>query len=842
MWKPKLDGMVAPLSRNGNAVHETDVVKSAPRQKDTNAPTDGQDDQKEGNERKIDAERRKKAPAKLPEAWQAVGSDLRRATHELQQDRQRNLGLHGHVGRHKPVVLERDINAEHVPSVDHLHFLGSKNVRFWGNGTRAFAAYYVKSASGGCDLHFRVLANDGVDTIKVNDHPISSQDSSNYPPTFVAFDKDGAHKVVFATLERGASNGGVAAYVGEVEVKVYSISGAGAVSIEEEKSIKLNTDGKRAGLYSQPLSVARDDKGDIVIVSRAKDRRANPSDQAYVMWRLSGEDFSLIRPRSRTSASSRHLFSRAGANPTGTPEQLIVWGSRASKLGLTYVGRYIHREGQRYTMLYKAHYADIPYSSRSQTAECSTGAPRCYIGGQTVALSESDAIGPIDHIELQGTRYTIYVDGQGTPQQSLSIAAYDGKTRKVFQRVLSFDAQPTSMNVKLLEDGSVGITVVDASSVVRMCELRLDKLMLGRCGCSAYATAVNAEDLDIREFINIASQGLQLVPRINAVSTSTNAVSVVVENHGEHEELYLNVTEFAYPVRYSQASGQQPEAATSGEVYELTTHAEDALGTTPGEIAGSGAGLASTELESAKHDGAIVRPQLTTEAEKHTTPGSTSRTRQTEYPADNTHTTSSKPTSSTGLGSSTKSAVVTPHVGGAHGAMAYVHNDVGSRTHHKRNHGSSSAINATEENREITTLRQNRSHAIVGNLSASGASRINASRVNAYRGGDHARFARSADSGAVDTGASNSTSDAVKWVATAGGIALLAALVVVVAVFVARYRRVVNFRNRIYRLDCDESLDLFYESGPRSSYVVEGASEQVCLTSAERSGTRASAL
>ncbi|MFV9882071.1 MAG: hypothetical protein AB8U31_04445 [Anaplasma ovis] len=839
MWKPELDKLVALLGGNGNTAHETDVVKSAPHQEDTNAPTDGQGGQKGGNRPKINAEHGERIPSKLPEEWQAVGSDLHKANHELQQNRQRNLGLYGHVGRHEPVILERDIDAkpEHVPSAeaDSLHFLGSKNVRFWGDGTRAFAAYYVKSASGECDLHFRVLANDGVETIKVNDRPVSPQDSSNYPPAFVAFDKDGAHKVVFATLERGTSDGRAAAYAGEVAVKAYSVNSSGAVSIEEEKSIKLN-DGKRAGLYSQPLSVARDDKGDIVIVSRAKDRRANPSDQAYVMWRLSSKDFSLIKPRSRTDASNRHLFSRAGANPkTGTPEQLIVWGSRAGKLGLTYVGRYVHRKGQQYTMLYKAHYADIPYSLRSQTAECSTGAPRCYIGGQTVALSESDAIGPIDHIELQGTRYTIYVDEQGTPQQSLSIAAYDGKTRKVFRRVLNFDAQPTSMNVKLLEDGSVGITVVDESSVVRMCELRLDKLMLGRCGCSAYATSVNAKDLDIREFINIASQGLQLVPRINAVSTSTNTVSVVVGNHGEQEALYLDVTEFAYPVRYLQASGQQPEETTSGEVYELTTHAEGALGTTPGEVAGSASDVG---LESTKHGDASVQPHVTTEAAEHTTPGSTPRTHQTEHPTDSTHTTPYEATIRTWPGSSTEfPAVITPYVGGAHGAMEYVHNDVGPRTHHKRNHGSSSSVNSTEEQRGVTTLGQNRSHVVVGNLPAGGAA-----RVIAPLGGDHARFARSADSSTVGSSASSSTSDAIKWGATAGGIALLVALVVVVAVFVARYRRVVNFRNRIYRLDCDESLDLFYESGPRSSYVVEGASEQVCLTSTERSGTNASAL
>ena len=840
MLRSELNKLAALLGKNGNTVHETDVMKSAPHQKDTNVPADGQGDQREGNKPEINAEHRERAPSELPEEWQAVGSDLRRANHELQQNRQRNLGLYGHVGRHEPVVLKRNIDAEpeHVPNVgaNNLNFLSSKNVRFWGNGMRAFAAYYVKSASGECDLHFRVLANDGVETIRVNDYPVSSQDSSSYPPAFVAFDKDGTHKVVFATLERGASDRRMAAYAGEVVVKVYSVNNSGAVSIEEEKSIKLNTDGKRAGLYSQPLSVARDDKDDIVIVSRAKDRRANPSDQAYVMWRLSSRDFSLIKPRSRTGASSRHLFSRAGANPkTGTPEQLIVWGSKAGKLGLTYVGRYIHR-GQRYAMLYKAHYADLPYSSRGQTAECSTGAPRCYIGGQTVALSESDAIGPIDHIELQGTRYTIYVDEREAPQQSLSIAAYDGETRKVFRRVLRFDARPTSMNVKFLEDGSVGITVVDESSVARMCELRLDRLMLGKCGCSAYSTAVNVKDLDIREFINIASQGLQLVPRTNAVSTSTNAVSVVVENRGEQETLYLDVTEFAYPVKYLQTSSQRPEEATSGEVYELTTHAEGASGTTHRKVAES---ISDVGLESTKHGGASVRPQVTTEAVERTTPGSTPRAHRTEHPADSTHTTSSEATRRPWPDASTEfPAVTTPYVGGAHGAMKYVHdNAVGPHTHHKRNHSSSSAVNSTKEQRGITTSVQNRSHIMAGNLSAGGASRINAARDS-----DHVRFARSADSSAVSPGASYSTNDAVKWGATAGGIALLAALVVVVAVFVARYRRVVNFRNRIYRLDCDESLDPFYESGPGSSYVVEGASEQVCLTSMERGGTSASAL
>ncbi|ACZ49548.1 hypothetical protein ACIS_01072 [Anaplasma centrale str. Israel] len=685
----------------------------------------------------------------------------------------------------------------------------------------------MEAAGEGYDLHFKALSSEGVGTVKVNSHPIALQDASDYPPAFVAFDEGGTHKVVFATLERGVSNGRVATHARAVIAKVYSVNNSGTVSIAEEKSITLNTDGKRTGLYSQPLGVARDDRGDVVIVSRAKDKRANPSDQAYVMWRLSGKDFSLIKPRSRTGASSRHLFSRAGANPkTGTPEQLVVWGSRAGKLGLTYVGRYIQREGQQYAMPYKAYYADIPYSARSQDAECSTG---CYIGGRAVILSESDAIGFVNHIEIQGVRYTMYVD-----KRSLSIAAYDGKTRKVFHRVLNFGMQPTSMNVKLLEDGGVGITVVDEFSMVHMYELRLDQLMLGNCGCNVYATTVRASALSIREFIDIASQGLQLVPRINEVGTSTSTVSVVVEGHNEHEELYLDVTEFAYPVRYLQAPSQQPEETPSEGAYEFTTHAEDALGAVSGEVTESDPGAMSA---SAEHHDAGTQPKVTTDAAEHATQGFTPRAHPVHH-VGGEHVVPSGVTKKTWTGSSTESlSVVTPHMSAAHDAVGDVSGANSESSHsHRRGHDQSSAISTTLRHR--TTLGQNRGHAQVGSVPIGGGA---SGSIVTPVGGDHARFARSADSGTVSTGTS-AISDAIKWSSVAVGIALLVALVAAVKVFVARYRKVVNFRNRIYRLDCEEGLDLFHESGSRSYYVVGGTSEPVCSTPMERGYTNASEL
>ncbi|ACZ49549.1 hypothetical protein ACIS_01073 [Anaplasma centrale str. Israel] len=129
---------------SSGVTHGTNVAEGAPHQSDDAVPTDNQSGPEAGGTPAIDAKHGVKTPLKLPEEWQVVGGNLRRASDKLQQDRQEHPGLYGHIGRsyeqERPVVSARDIDAEpeHMPGegADSLHFLGSKNVRFWGNGAR----------------------------------------------------------------------------------------------------------------------------------------------------------------------------------------------------------------------------------------------------------------------------------------------------------------------------------------------------------------------------------------------------------------------------------------------------------------------------------------------------------------------------------------------------------------------------------------------------------------------------------------------------------------------------------------------------------------------------------
>ncbi|MCU7612655.1 hypothetical protein [Anaplasma capra] len=833
MWQPKSNESARPRE---NTSHEADT-KSSPT---TTSIDTNHDKETIGKLNALHTKRSaEELPEKLPEEWQVIGSSLRKASYKFQQDRQRHLDAYGHVGRHDghvPIISERKISAERalVEDTNALRFLRGRNMQFWGNGVRAFAMYYVRASNGGCDLHFRALSDEGVQTVRVNDHPISVQDVRNYQPAFVAFDEGGVHRVVVAMLERETPKALAAAHAKEVAVKVYSVDNSNAISIVNEKSIKLNVNGRLAGLYCQPLSVTRDDAGNIIVVSKARDRRANPSDQAYVMWRLSGKDFSIIKPRGRAGDISRHLFSRAGANPkAGTPEQLIVWGAGAGKLGLTYVGRYIQSEGQRYAMPYKAYYADIPYT-KSQTAECFWGASGCHIEGQAAVLSEFGVIDFVRHIEVRGTRYVVYVDEQNK-QSTLNIAAHVGDVQKVFHQVLNFDTKPISMNVRHVQDDSVGITVVDEVGVMRMYELNLAQLMLGSRESRAYKAAVNCSVLNAHEFIGIAGQGSQLVPRTNAIGTSVSTVSVVTNGRESDGGPRLEVTEFEYPVGHLQTSSNQSEATVSEATHdESTIGTEVSSSVTQDRMTGTKLGIHKEKAPA--HRGTNPPSPIAASEAQNATGDSASH----EHFAGSTHDATivaGAALQSSGMGSQSATAGVSA----THGTVDMVHGTVNAGTPGARERisrtspvvtttsGSSSRGVDPIVDQNATALRRGRIRDPADNLLAGvtgvGATNNSNPRVAGFSGG-------------VEAGSGN---DAATWATLAGGLAICALLVALVAAFVAKYRRVGRFRNEIYRIDNDENVSLC-ESWPRYSFITDGTSEQVYPSPVERGHTGASGV
>ncbi|MGN7678431.1 MAG: hypothetical protein ACTJLL_01555 [Anaplasma sp.] len=717
----------------------------------------------------------------LPEEWKIVGSNLRKLSHALELSKAQAPGGYVRHRREQPAQMsERSMGANYGAAA---YFLDSRNIKFWGDGNRAFCAYYVEAPEAGYDLHFSVLSDNQTEVVRVNNDPISAHDAHNYAPTFVAFDEGGTHKVVFVTPEHDISSGKVAPRAKELSVKAYSVGNLGALSITEEKHTKLRDGRSPAGLYSYPLDIVRDDKRDFVVVCKSRDGRSSSSEQAYVMWKLSGKDLSLIKTREGVGTlTSSYLFNRAGGNPKqGGPEQLIVWGAEAGKLGFTYVGRYLDKDGQKYTMSYKAQSADAAYDAEGPISECLIKTRGCHIADPGIILSKRDRIDFVSHVQVQNTRYALYVSEKGQ-SRGLNIAVHKGTIYKVFHNVLNFEMPLISMNVKRSVGDRVGVAVVEQSGVVHMYELGLSQLIHGDQQCSAYYTSVNSNALSLREFINIAS-GASLEFDAQEMGLSHNTVSVVNGDGNSEGELRLDVKKFEYPIRHPKVSEVKPEHAIPGKAH---------------------GGLVALEQSSSNTIPAVTASSVRTTEE---TPTGKARVSDTDA----------------------------ARVGAFHGR--YISRSGGDA------HGESDRDDAYGMRRNLDSLSQSQVmlHGNEGGNRRSTTRKIRGAADEADRhekssqwhslaaedirrpniGHDPSLKPESGSTSAQSTGAGHST-----ILGATAGVFVLAFIASLAVVFVRRYRKIVEFRREIYRLDQDEHLDL-QEADQFSFRVSEGTVEQI---------------
>ncbi|MGN7661736.1 MAG: hypothetical protein ACTJLK_03885 [Anaplasma sp.] len=733
------------------------------------------------------------ARTQRPEEWKIVGSNLRKLSHELELRKAQAPGGYVRHEKEQPArVSERSMEANYGEAA---YFLGSHNIKFWGDGNRAFCAYYVEAPEAGYDLHFSVLSDDKTEVVRVNNNPISAHDAHNYAPTFVAFDEGRTHRVVFVTSEHDISHGKVAPRAKELLVKAYSVGNLGALGITEEKHTKLRDGHLPAGLYSHPLDIVRDDKGDLVVVCKSRDSRSSPSEQAYVMWKLSGKDLSLIKTREGAGTmTSSYLFNRAGGNPKqGAPERLIVWGAEAGKLGFTYVGRYLDKNGQKYTMSYKAHSADVAYDTEGPISECLIKTRGCHITDPEIILSERDRIDFMSHVQIQDTRYALYVSEKGQ-SRGLSIAVHKGTIYKVFHNVLNFEMPLISLNVKRSVGDRVGIAAVERSGTVRMYELGLGQLIRGDQRCSAYYTSVDSNALNLREFIDIAS-GAPLAFDAQGMRLSYNTVSVVNGGGNSGGEIRLDVKKFEYPVRHSKVSGAKPEHAAPGKAH--------------GGLVALGQSSSSTTTP------AITIPSVRT-------------TEGAPVPAGNARV------------SDTNTAKVDAFHGRyipRPGGDAYGESGREGAHEMRKNPDNPSPLQGIlhgggDGNRRFTTRKIRGADDTKLRRNATDETDRHAKNSHWSLAAGDARHPGSGRGPSLQPelgstkSAQNTGADTPMILGTAAGVAVLALIASFAVVFIRRYKRILEFRREIYRLDRDEHLNL-REAGQFSFRISEGAVEQV---------------
>ncbi|QXK92193.1 hypothetical protein HL033_01310 [Neoehrlichia mikurensis] len=319
-----------------------------------------------------------------------------------------------------------------------------------------FTIYYAMNNHS--DLYIKILLPSGdTNTFKINDMPID-RGITNYSPEILFWKKDEANFLACVFIEKKFHTQGNA---NTLFLKMYALNTNG-VLFSQVKKIELNSYVKnKSVIYKYPVIIRQDDRGDFLVIAKTlKDRRANMDDRIYVMWRVKGNNYEVIKPRSRNNlVQSYYLFKIVGYEKEHN-DLIISSNINNGKFNFTYISKHL----EQYKFFSKIHKSSINYLRTKQSEDCLVSNYRCIVSGNTVKMPRS-YIELIKFINVGDSVHIVYIgniyseDLSRMTKQLALIANYGDVTQSIIYDIVNIQEDVKALYVKY-DNGNVIVTTI----------------------------------------------------------------------------------------------------------------------------------------------------------------------------------------------------------------------------------------------------------------------------------------------------------------------------------------------------------------------------------------------